>query len=321
MIAKDIALLLSMFLCLSGCLGTKHAEHEWATAEHGIFTAALNRTGSLGFVGSVHQGGGFWNVKTQKQLYVWNHSNDSSQVIYHSAMTPDGRYVLSGDTHNLALWDARSGKAIGFWEAPSKIVSLALSANGQFALIGLNNYTAIYFNVREGGIIHTFHHQGIVKSVDLDDVQKFAITGSDDSSAKLWHLGTGKLQLTIAHTNQVNMVALSPSGNLAFTSAQSDDSSIWLTSTGQRQTKLKVANTRYTSAEFSHQEKYLVTGNALSTIQLWHTSKPTAIRSWRASKRSWFDGPNFEILAVSLSTKRRSVSAFARNGMAYHFKL
>ena len=324
MTSKGSALLtwkFSFFFLVTVLLGCRGPTQSWEMTVQGAYTGAISRSGAVGFVGSIHHGGSFWKIPTHEKLYQWDHGKESKRGIYESAITSDGRFVVTAEGFNLVLWNTRTGQSLGFWQAPAKILSIALSVDGQFALLGLDNYTAVYFNVVQGGITHTFKHDGLVHAVALDEKKRYGLTAGDDQVAKLWALESGELVQSFEHTNQVKVVALSPSGRYALTSAHSDKTAIWNTENGRVKTKLDVTNARYTTASFSRSEKYVVTGNVLSEVQLWKITKSKALRRWKASRRSWSSSPNFEILAVGLSTKRKTLHAIAANGMAYQFKL
>ncbi|WP_315981546.1 hypothetical protein [Aliamphritea spongicola] len=85
-----------------------------------------------------------------------------------------------------------------------------LSPNGDYALLGLADHTAVYFDIKNGGVKRTLGHQARVKAVDLSEDAQFALTGSDAWKTKFWNVETNELLHTIELGNVVDTVALAP---------------------------------------------------------------------------------------------------------------
>ena len=254
-----IAPLILSCALLTACDSAEQPAASWESAVQGVYTAALSNDGAHGIVGSIQHGGSLWDMVKKERLYNWNHAQGAYTGLVAAAFSPDGYYAATADHRNIVLWQTDNGEPIWFWTAPGDVLSMDLTPNGDFALLGLDDYSAVIFDIKNGGVKRKFQHQGKVRTVSLSDDGKFVLTGSDDRTAKLWDLQSGELLHTWQHDNQLVTVALSSSGKYAFTAAQADKAIIWNTATGQAVKEMPVkkgpyiAGAAYTAARFFRQ--------------------------------------------------------------------
>ncbi len=202
-------------------------------------------------------------------------------------------------------------------------MAVDLTPNGNYALLGLEDYSAVLFDVKRGGIQRTFYHTDRVRAVALSNDGKLAITGAEDQTAKLWDMNTGKELFNWAHADEVVTVALSPDGTRALSVAKYDKAVVWDTTTGKAIGELPLGASAlrrgqtFTSARFSNDSKQLLTGNSDRLVQLWDTNKLKLIDHWTVPKRDPWKPTSAAILAVSFSGKSKQYFAVASNGYTH----
>ena len=283
------ALLSSILLtgCSSGDKPDKHVEY----AVQGAYSAEISPSAKFATLGSFNHGGSLWDIHQHERLYNWNHKAGDYSIIAASAFSPDELYAATATQQDLVLWNLSNGKPEGFWSSPAEILGMDLSANGDYALLGLADHTAVYFDVKNGGVRQTFRHDARVKAVDLSTDALLALTGSDAYNAKLWDVQGNKELHSIKFGNVVDTVALSPNNQLAFSSGSLDRAVIWSTQTGailhtlSDNRDLFGKRLSFLSSRFSPDSSQLLTGAASGSVQLWDTASGDMLRSWEIHKR------------------------------------
>lgn len=285
-----IALVLSFSLI--GCDSGQPPMDGWEVAARGNYSAALSEDGRHVVIGSIMHGGSLWDLQSKERLYNWNHAKEGFSNLSAVDISTDGKFAVTSEGSTLVLWNVTDGSPAGFWSAPGEIIDLALSSDGDFALLGLANYNAVYFDIKNGGVVRTFFHKGRVTSVDLSSDDRYALTGSEDQNAILWDIDSGKQLKSFSHDRPVQLVALSPEGNLAFSFAKYDRALVWDTSTGQSKFEIpmtvseKQFGVEYSSAKFSAEGRgLLLVGDNRRGVELWDYSKETKKGSWQAQKK------------------------------------
>lgn len=318
--------LLSFSVLVTACSSGSAPESSIEIASKGLYSAAFSGDGQQNVVGSIYHGGSLWRTQTNERLYNWNHKQGDYSNIIASAFSPEGDFALTADHQTMVLWDARDGKALTFWTAPNEVLDIALSMNGNFALLGLGDNSAVLFDVKRGGIKRSFYHNNRVAAVALSTNGNLAITGDNDGVVKAWNVQTGKELYQWQHDDQIVTIAISPNGDKALTVAKYDRAIIWDTQTGKALKEFDLALSKvrrgqaFTSARFSSNSKQLLTGNSDRLIQLWDTSSLKELASWTVPKRSPWKPTSASILAVSFGAKSNEFYAISSNGFSHRLK-
>lgn len=318
--AATLALLSMTTLLLTACDGGRAPDQSWEVAVKGTYSAALTEDGKLGAIGSISHGGSLWQTDSGERLYNWNHREGEYSTIIACGFSPEGRFALTADHQTMVLWSTESGKPLTFWTAPSEVFSVALSPDGNYALLGLGDFSVVLFDVKRGGIQRSFYHENRVRSVDLSDDGTLAVSGSDDQTATLWDLQAGKALFHWQHDAEVLTVALSPRGDKALTVAKYDKAVIWDTHTGKAIGELPLGASAikrgqaFTSAVFSADGRQLLTGDSDRGVQLWDTDSLTRLEHWTVPKRDLWKPTGATVVAVSFSPQRNRYYAVASNG-------
>ena len=326
-IKQQLLLPLLLTVMLVSCGGGKPPTYSIEVAAVGAQGGSFSGNGDLGVVGSVHHGGSLWRIKDGARLYNWNHYEGEYTSVVAADFSPDGQWALTADSHTLVLWETKGGTALRFWTAPGEVLAIALSAEGNYALLGLADNTAVVFDVKRGGVKRTFHHRGRVHAVDLSNDGRLALTGSEDHTAILWDMNTAQALHRVAHQEPVQLALLSANGKRAFTSAKYDRSVIWKTDSGEIIGALPLPpekikrGVRYTAAKFSPEGGFLLTGLPDRTVQLWDASNLTEVGRWELPKRDPWKPTSASVLALTFSDHTNRFYALASNGFVHQLDL
>lgn len=305
-------------LLLTGCDDAKAPQSTVRLALQGAYSQNFSADGQDIMVGSIHHGGSLWSTDPAERLYDWNHKDGTYSTITTSAFSPDGRFVATTDTRTIVLWQRDSGEAVWFWNAPGDIKDIALTNNGDLALLGMADYTATLFDIKNGGVRLRLPHDGIVYSVSINRDSMVAATGSDDLQVRIWNLSSGQLLHRLPQANQVRTVQLSDDGRLLFTSALNDRGRIWDVGTGQLLTEIAHVRGHYSTARFSADGRELLTGSSSGLIERWQVNNGTRMNSWRATADQTLGSR--AVLVEDVAFTQDGYLAAGSNGLLYYLR-
>lgn len=320
--ASTLALL---FFCslLCACNGAQSPSESLEVATVGLHAGTLDATGTRAVVGSLYQGGSFWQLDSRARKFNWNHNRDEFTTIIHTAFASNSDYALTADASALVLWNTRTGEALRYWSAPGEILDAALGPMGNIALLGLSDHTAVLFDIQRGGILYRLPSDNRVRSVDLSRNGRMAITGSEDATATLWDTSTGKQLRKIKHNDDVQLVRLSPDGNLALSVSKYDKALIWQTRDGKALGELPLnaehlkRGMMFSAARFSDDNTKLLTGRPDQMVQLWRLPDLVEVERWRLPKRKRWKPGGAAVLDVSFDAQVSRFHAIASNGFIH----
>ena len=278
------------------------AVYEYTTL--GAYSADISSDGHYALIGSQQEGGSLWDIQKNARLFDWNHHKGERSIIAESAFSPEANFAVTANQQTLVLWHTRTGQPEWFWNSPGEILDLVLGPEGNFALLGLANHEAVYFDIKNGGVLRTLLHQGRVRSVDLSADMRIALTGSDDYKTTAWNMETGEVLQQLSLNNVIDVVALTRNGRTAFSASNLDSAIIWDIQTGQIQQTLSSSDgffpkrISYVAARFSENGDQLLTGTAAGLIQLWDSNTGKELKRWRAHKRDPYGPTSTSIYAV-----------------------
>jgi WD40 repeat protein len=314
----NFAVLVAVSFFLSGCDDAKAPDKIEEVSVQGAYSIRFSPDGTELMVGSLHHGGSLWSVAPLERHYDWNHQSEGYSNILNSAFSPDGQYIATADNRTIVLWQKETGEAVWFWNAPGDIEDIALTPEGNLALLAMQDYTATLFDIKNGGIRQRLSHDGIVYDVSVTQDGLLAASASDDSSAKLWNLDNGKLLRTLEHKNQVRTAQLSDDGRLLFTSAFGETGKIWDVQSGRLVKEIALVRGHYSAARFINGGTELLTGNSSGQIELWDSATGQRKNIWRATPRNTWVSNNVQIEDVVRSGSHWL--AAGSNGRLYTLK-
>ncbi|NLQ18086.1 hypothetical protein HGG82_10685 [Marinomonas sp. M1K-6] len=282
--ARELGLIAVCCVALLSC----SAESPVRTAkyaEQGFYSAALSDDGATALVGSIQHGGSYWVNAINERRFNWNHAPGEYSSIIGVDIDPSGQFAATGGARTLVLWSTLTGSAEGFWTTPGDIQSLKLTQNGDHALVGLNDQTARFFDVKNGGIKHTLRTGATVRAVDVSSDGALGITGDDLSKVILWNMQSGEKIQQWTLSNNIASVALSADGRYAFAAAQLGNAKIWSTRDGKELTDIDTGGLQHrkmtiSQAVFSADNRSLLIGGVNGRVALLQVSTGDTQKEW-----------------------------------------
>ncbi len=317
---------LPLTFLLLACSASDKPEQSWELALKGTYSAALAPSAELAVVGSITHGASLWRISDQERLFDWNHKKDQLTNVTATAFSPKTNFAFTADSQTMVLWDSRSGKAITYWSAPSEVLSVALTPQANYALLGLVDHSAVLYDVKRGGIKRTFYHKNRVRSVDVSADGKLALSGSEDQTAKLWNLQDGTMIHNWQHGDEVRLVTLAPNGEKAFSASKYDKAIIWDTNSGNAIGELPLQSfalqrgKTFTAARFSRDSRKLLTGSADRLVQLWDAQTLKELKRWILPKRDAWKPTSAAVIALAFGGDEHTIYAIASNGFLHKLR-
>jgi WD40 repeat protein len=160
------------------------------------------------------------------------------------AIDANGRTLLVGTAHSneacvIALPEGEPGvcfdghKYSPWWPRPAAVRSVALTADGQFAVTGCNGGTARVWSVRTGNEVCQFDgHAGWwgfrgITGVAFLPGGETALSACEDGTLCLWDARTGQELRRWDHGKGIRCLALSADGKIAVTGAWEGSIRVW----------------------------------------------------------------------------------------------
>lgn len=306
--ALELSLIAFSSVALLSCSGEAPVRTAQYAAQ-GFYSAVLSDDGTTSLVGSIQHGGSFWVNAVNERRFSWNHTQGAYTSLYGVDIDPSGQFAATGGARTLVLWNTSTGKSDGFWTTPGDIQSLKLTQNGDYALVGLNDQTARFFDIKRGGIKQTLRTGATVRAVDVTPDGMLGITGDDFSNVILWDMQTGKKKYEWPLSNIIGSVALSADGKYAFGAAQLGNAKIWSTATGKELTKIDTGALQYRNASisqavFSKDDRSILLGEVNSRVTLVQVSTGAVQKEWELfTPKSRPSGAS--VLALAFGTGNR----------------
>lgn len=201
--------------------------------------------------------------------------------------SPNGRYLISGGSEgNLVLWDVETGQPVGeSWKAHEEAVwAVSFSPDGHYVASGSHDGALIIWDVETGTQLAEpwRGHYLSVRSLAFFGSGAYLLSGATDTTLRLWSVNVhntdlGEPLINSWHTDTAPMILeYSPDGRHLI--AGDISIGLWNTETGQ-QIGLDWEGHEWfiTSAAFSPDGKYVVTGSLDKTLRLWLVETGTQV--------------------------------------------
>lgn len=163
--------------------------------------------------------------------------------------TPAANHLLRA---NLRAWRSHLLALRGVFEEQDPIVSMAVSPDGQFVLIGTEKSGWIWGTRENRPLTAALLHTGSVTAVAIHPQMRSVATGSADGTVKIWRPTTGlPLFSPLEHLAAIQTVAYSPDGELLLTVANDRKARLWSARNGSPKVKLPALDLTIRWAGFS----------------------------------------------------------------------
>ncbi|MCD9526403.1 WD40 repeat domain-containing protein [Photobacterium carnosum] len=283
----SVSLLFSAF-ALSGCFPFDSEVQRWHLAQQGSTSLSLSRDGRFALISTNIQGIALWDLQQNKKLADFGSQDQYHNSVITSYISDNNRYAITATTQNFAVWDLGWSQSHGLWSIDyATIKDVAIANNGTDVLLALSNGKALFINLTSGRRLEFLAHRDKVNSVALAANGRYALSGGNDHHAYLWDTRSGQIIYSFKHSSRVNQVALQRDGKFAFSATDNNDNNdniIWDLTSGKKITQLamKVRYQTLSSARFSDDGQFLVTGSPSRRVELWRTDNGENIKDWRA---------------------------------------
>lgn len=306
-------------LSLTACGDTPN--QKWELTAQGAFSIALSEDGQYAVVGSILHGGSLWRLTDGERLYNWNHAQGQKSEIIAATISPNNSHALTAEKKRMVLWQISTGKPQGFWEARGGALDVALSKDGRFALVGQENYNALFIDTTSGSILAKLAHGGDVNTVAISDNGRLGITGSEDGHVRIWDLMSEKAIHSFKIGDDVSVVAISNDGQLAFGALYYGKGTLWDVKTGKAISEIGFVRNTFSAARFSKDKNWLLTGDTVRRVMLWQVKTGKEIQTWSAKPPS-FHPPSGLIIGDVAFGKNPKTSAYAAfsNGQVLYWE-
>jgi WD40 repeat protein/energy-coupling factor transporter ATP-binding protein EcfA2 len=164
------------------------------------------------------------------------------------------------------IWIPTTGRVVARTPVIGDITSIALSPDGKYIVSGARDNTARVSEVSTGKEVARMTHEGSVNSVAFSPDGKYVVSGSDDNTARVWETATGKEIARMTHDGNVNSVAFSPEGRYVISGSQDNTASVWEAGVGQQTTRVTKIDIYGYSVTFSPDGKHLASLISCNTV-------------------------------------------------------
>jgi len=293
-------------LLLSGC---EQGEPPVSVDKHaaaGVYTAAISDNGQYALVSSINHDSGFWDLEKNELLFNWKHKNESG--VLNADIAPDNSHVITSDKDTFVVWNVSSGESIGYWQAPDSIRAVAISNEGRYVLLGLENGILLHINLKTGRRLEfPGHGENAILAVDMSANGRYVLSGGVDYRALFWDSKTATIIRVWELDSRVNSVSLSQDGQYAFTAGARANAFIWDIQTGAQVSKLALNEREYviSAARISPDNKYVLTGAAGRKLALWSLVSGDKLQQWQVQKRHTWRPSGAIVYAVGFTENAR----------------
>jgi len=236
-----------------------------------------------------------WALATGECLKVFKDHEDYVRTV---AITPDGRFAISGSTDTtLRLWYLSPGKHVQDFEGmivpledayreaelttakclrvfrghASDVVTVAVSADGRYALSGSWDMSLRFWSLTNGKCLETLRgHEHYVTSVALSSDGRLALSGSRDGTIRFWSMARKKcIRVMRGHDGYVTSVAMTPDRRFAISGGWDHTIRIWQLSTGECLRVFERHTDAVEAISLTPDGHYLVSGGRDRLVRYW----------------------------------------------------
>jgi WD40 repeat protein len=199
-----------------------------ATAWSAVFSPDGSRILSGGGDGIAY----LWNTTDGTKLQTFANPTHEKMINW-VAFTPDGSMALTAshdEKFPLGVWDVATGNLVRRLETNKGAASVAVSADGRFAISGGTDRKMRLWLLETGDLLHTFEgHTTSVWGIAFSPDGRVAASagGEGDNTVRIWDVRYGNLITTFTgHTGGVTAVCVTPDSRRAA-SVSKDRSFRW----------------------------------------------------------------------------------------------
>lgn len=227
-----------------------------------------------------------WDARTGQVIRAFDEPAPLPEAL---AVSPDGRWVLSGHGDNLArLWDVEAGRlARTLVGHTAGVRAAAFSPDGRHILTGSYDWTARLWDLHTGAQLHLFdvHRQNIFGVAFSPDGRRM-LTASVDGTTRLWDVAAGAELLMIPEGSAC--VAFTPDGAHALTGDWNGMARLWDLTSGAELRRFAGHISTVWNLRCSPDGRRLLTASGDGTARLWDVTTGAELRRFAGNSGSMF---------------------------------
>ncbi len=188
------------------------------------------------------------------------------------SLTPDGRYVATGDVVGLITVYDLSTHRVRWQQQPnrSRVWTIAVTVDGSCVATAAIDGAVRIWSI-EGVLLRTLRHEGAAYSVVFSSDGKRLFTGGrGDRTIRLWELASGReIWQAEGHEDNIESLALSPDGRTLVSGSMDRTVRMWDAATGRPIRTLRAHKKAVKSVAYGPDGKTLASGSIDTTVRLW----------------------------------------------------
>ena len=271
----------------------------------------------------------FWNLR-RDQYYQFDHrlTSDANKVLFSDA----GDTVISGgDNFQISVWDATSGKVLEQYAADQQINDMALSSDGRYLALALNEATLQIWDLTTKKAITRMKipdSRAAFTFVTFLPSDNTVLTGSADGFVRAWSVpGLGSLwSLTSANQDDhpgtvisVRNIAVSNSGTRLVVSFADGITEMWDISVApqKREFSVDLGSRPIKHTAISPDDRVLAVQRGDSSVEIWSSrnGEQTAQVTGTLPRGNPIS-PNSELISVVQIENKTTVDVYRLSAIA-----
>ncbi len=175
-----------------------------------------------------------WEIETGKSL---TYTKVRESTIRDITIADNGNLLIGKVNGVVVHVNIFTGRRIEFLGHNEKINSVAMSPNGRYALTGSSDYTALFWDTKTAQVIHRFIHPTRVTKVALDKSGKYAFSAGSQRQSSIWDIKTGKEVSRLQYPSRSRIfsaVTFSNDSSQLYTGSPGRLLNRWSTQTGKK---------------------------------------------------------------------------------------
>ncbi|MCO4321149.1 WD40 repeat domain-containing protein [Aliidiomarina quisquiliarum] len=268
-----------------------------------VQAAAVSTNGQYSVVSTTEEGLRLFDTLTGELLHNWQQEDGGISQIVALKFSDDSNVVLAASRMTLVLWDTQSGEVLGAWRNDeSFILDVAVSNNGQHIVLARNDGTVIFFEPNTGRRIEFQAHSDKVTQVEISANGQYVFSGGNDHQAILWRTEPVQITHSFPIEGRITQLAIDSFGRYGLVSSATQ-AYIHNLVTGEMVTTLSIKAQQkvFSSAVFSTDGKWLLTGTPSRLIELWSVKNGHRACTWRVNGRAGEHPPRAAIIALGFT--------------------
>jgi WD40 repeat protein/serine/threonine protein kinase len=274
-----------------------------------VLCAAFSPNGARIITGGVDRRTRIWDATSTEELHKIEGHTDSILSVQFSG---DGKRVLTGSLDGTArVWDSESGwNPTTILNVGAPVSAAVFSPEGRRIVTGSYDSLATVWDAASGArLLNIGADSMAVMSVAFSPGSEWIVTGGGEGDAKVWEASTDQQSIVLrGNDSPVLAVDFSLDGQRIVTGGGNYDAlatpikesgQVWDTASGRKLFKLEGHKAGISSATFSPDGRWILTGSGDQTARLWSAVNGQEVRK--------FEGHTGIVYSVAFSANSQRI--------------